>query len=160
MIFYGYIVDVDTLERTVQHRIEAVCATEAYGKLEALREQWDDRLLLTDEKGKIICESDIDDDIGWLLDHYDKQHHVSLDDRLAKAVAQSDKEVIQMMRDFLKKHDPHFATDEYLDGLSLVELKEYYQGCRESVMESYRDAGDDWAQRRESLASENLVFHG
>ena len=116
MIFYGYIVDDDTLERTVKHKIEASCATEAYGKLEALREQWDDRLLLTDENGKIICES-IDDGVGWLLDHYDKQHHVSLDDRLAKAVAQSDKE-------------------------------------------SYRDAGDDWAQRRESLAAENLGFHG
>lgn len=159
MVFYGYIVDVDTLERTVKHKIEAPCATEAYGKLEALRELWDDRLLLTDENGKIICES-IDDGVGWLLDRYDKEHFVSLDDRLAKAVALSDKETIQMMREFLKEHDPHFMTDEYLDGLSSEELKADYLEVRKCVQDSYLHAGDDWTQRRENLAAENLGFHG
>ena len=84
----------------------------------------------------------------------------SLDERLDCAVKAAGDERTRFMRDYLKKHDPYFATDEYLDSLSKEELKEYFEGCLQVVRESYRDAGDDWAQRRESLAAENLGFHG
>lgn len=83
-----------------------------------------------------------------------------LDERLDAAVKAAGDERTRFMREYLKKHDPHFATDDYLDNLSKEELKEYFEGCHESVRESYMDAGDDWAQRRESLAAENLGFHG
>lgn len=83
-----------------------------------------------------------------------------LEDAGYRAAALADKEEIRMMREFLKKHDPHFSTDEYLDGLSPEELKADYLEVRKCVEDSYKDAGDDWAQRRERLAAENLGFHG
>lgn len=84
----------------------------------------------------------------------------SVDERLAQAVKQGEEADVWQMREFLKKHDPHFATDEYLNVLSLPQLRDYYRECREAVMESQRDMGDDWANRREKTASENLGFHG
>ena len=132
MIFYGYVKDVEK-DSAVKHRIEAVCATVAYGMLEDLRMHHGERLVLADERGMFICESDVGEDVGWLLHRYDREHCVSLDDRLEKAMAQSEKDAVLKMREFLKEHDPQVATDEYLDDLSVEELTEYFWKCLEEV---------------------------
>lgn len=57
------------------------------------------------------------------------------------------------MREFLKKHDPKFATDLYLDNLSFDELVEYYQDCVDSLDPRYRD---DWCERLERVRTNNM----
>lgn len=83
---------------------------------------------------------------------------LSVDERLANAVARGEEMNAENMREFLKKHNhPQFA--EYFDNLSPEELRAEYLECQKTFIDANRDVGDDWAQRRESLAARNLGFH-
>lgn len=57
------------------------------------------------------------------------------------------------MREFLKKHDPKFATDLYLDSLSFDELAEYYRDCIDALEPRYND---DWDQRLLNVRANNM----
>lgn len=56
------------------------------------------------------------------------------------------------MRAYLKAKDPYFATDDYLDSLSQVELCEYYQDCKATE----NPDGESWCHRLECVRANNM----
>ena len=57
------------------------------------------------------------------------------------------------LKQFLKRHDPYFANDAYLNKLSLEELTDYYQDVVDALKPCYRD---DWDDRLINVRANNL----